>query len=92
MSGGPRRTCIVCREVREKRQLVRLIRRPEGIVAVDGPGRAPGRGAYVCRGTECVGRLVKGARVSQAFRRPSTVEAALIGLVRETAIDVTSRR
>jgi uncharacterized protein len=89
---GPRRTCIVCREVREKRELVRLIRRPEGTVVVDGAGRAPGRGAYVCRGPECVARLVKGARVSQAFRRASTVDAGLIGIVSETANNVTSGR
>ena len=106
MTDGPRRTCVVCREVREKSRLVRLVRRPDGIVVVDGTGRSPGRGAYVCRGTGCAARLVKGGRLSQAFRRPSTAEAALISALSATGevnarnepgvvnerINVTSRR
>jgi uncharacterized protein len=77
----PRRTCVVCRSVREKPQLVRLIRLPEGTVVVDETGTSPGRGAYVCRGTGCAARLAKGGRLSQAFRRPSNPEATLIGAV-----------
>jgi uncharacterized protein len=78
----PRRTCLVCREVRGKRELVRLVRLREGTVVVDAAGTAPGRGAYVCRGTGCAARLVKGGRVSQAFRRPSTVHPDVAGAVR----------
>ena len=73
MTHEPRRTCIACREVRGKDQLVRLVRLPAGTVVVDAPGTGPGRGAYVCRGTGCAARLVKGGRASQAFKRPSTV-------------------
>lgn len=85
MTREPRRTCIVCREVRGKQQLVRLVRRGEGNVVVDPRATAPGRGAYVCRGTGCVARLVKGARASQAFRRPSTVERSVVATVEAMA-------
>jgi predicted RNA-binding protein YlxR (DUF448 family) len=100
MTREPRRTCIACREVRGKDQLVRLVRRAEGAVVVDARGTAPGRGAYVCRGPGCADRLVKGGRASQAFRRPSKVApevAAAVhametsGMVR-TDNDVTSSR
>jgi uncharacterized protein len=83
----PRRTCVVCREVRGKRELVRLVRRPDGAVAVDARGRLPGRGAYVCRGAECVARLAKAGRVSQAFRKPSTVHPEF-----KVDLDTMSRR
>jgi predicted RNA-binding protein YlxR (DUF448 family) len=85
MTGGPRRTCVACRVVREKSQFVRLVRRPEGTVVVDETGRMPGRGAYVCTATACATRLVKGGRLSQAFRGPSRAEPALVSAVQARA-------
>jgi len=49
----PQRTCIGCREVGGKRQLVRLVRTPEGTVEVDETGKRPGRGAYLHRQRSC---------------------------------------
>ena len=77
MSHEPRRTCVACRQVRGKRELVRLVRGKEGTVFVDRHGDAPGRGAYVCGAGDCVARLMKGGRLSQAFKRPSTAEPGL---------------
>lgn len=77
----PRRTCVVCRQARGKPELVRLVRQEEGMVVVDERGQAPGRGAYVCRGAGCAARLIKGGRLSQAFRRPSRAEPALVNAV-----------
>ena len=82
----PRRTCVACRQVRDRRELVRLVRREEGIVVVDARGRAPGRGAYVCRGSGCAQSLVKGGRLSQAFRRPSKAEPALVTAVQAIVV------
>ena len=81
----PRRTCVACRQERDRRELVRLVRREEGIVVVDARGRAPGRGAYVCRGSGCAS-LVKGGRLSQAFRRPSKAEPALVTAVQAIVV------
>ena len=78
----PRRTCVACRQVRGKRELVRLVRQEEGAVVVDERGQAPGRGAYVCGVAGCAATLVKGGRLSQAFRRPSKAEPALVAAVR----------
>ena len=81
----PRRTCVACRQVRGKRELVRLVRLREGTVVVDEHGNAPGRGAYVCRRDGCAVRLAKGGRLSQAFRRPSRPEPALVTAVQATS-------
>lgn len=49
----PQRTCVACREVKDKRDLIRVIRTPEGKVVVDPTGKANGRGAYLCRQASC---------------------------------------
>lgn len=49
----PQRTCIGCREVSTKRELVRLVRTPEGRVHLDPSGKLSGRGAYICRRRSC---------------------------------------
>ena len=54
----PQRTCVACREVNEKRSLVRIVRTPEG-VAVDPTGRIPGRGAYLHDSRECWEKALK---------------------------------
>jgi predicted RNA-binding protein YlxR (DUF448 family) len=49
----PQRTCSACRAVKPKRDLIRIVRTPEGTVAVDETGKASGRGAYLCRARAC---------------------------------------
>ena len=49
----PQRTCIACRDVKDKRDLIRIVRTPEGKVVVDPSGKANGRGAYLCRQASC---------------------------------------
>ncbi len=50
----PVRTCVACRISRPKKELVRIVRSPEGRVFVDPTGKANGRGAYVCPSEECL--------------------------------------
>jgi predicted RNA-binding protein YlxR (DUF448 family) len=47
------RTCSVCRQVRPKRSLTRIVRSPDGTVAIDPTGKAAGRGTYVCDAEAC---------------------------------------
>jgi len=49
----PQRTCIACRQVKSKRELIRVVRAPDGNVSVDESGKANGRGAYLCRDRVC---------------------------------------
>jgi len=71
----PMRTCIGCGEERPKASLVRLVRTPEGDIAVDPTGRRPGRGAYLCPLRECFQRARKRRAFSRAFRMEVSEEA-----------------
>jgi predicted RNA-binding protein YlxR (DUF448 family) len=64
----PSRTCLGCRRRRAKRDLVRLVRRSDGVVVVDAEGCRPGRGAYVCAEPDCTERALKTGRLAHAFR------------------------
>ena len=66
----PMRQCLGCREMKPKTELVRVVRSPEGNVSVDLRGKAPGRGAYVCRSAECLKRALR----SRALGRSLGVE------------------
>ena len=57
----PQRTCVACRRTGDQRTFVRLVKTPDGDVQVDEQGKAPGRGAYLCRVTACWERSAKGA-------------------------------
>ena len=55
----PMRQCVGCREMKAKKELVRVVRSPEGEISLDFRGTAPGRGAYVCPQAECLRRAIK---------------------------------
>lgn len=55
----PMRSCTGCGAKKEKRELIRVIRTPEGGIVLDGSGRANGRGAYLCRNPECLEKARK---------------------------------
>ena len=61
----PMRQCLGCREKFPKRELIRVVRSPEGEISLDFKGKAAGRGAYLCGKAECL----KKARKSRAIER-----------------------
>ena len=63
----PMRMCVGCREMKEKRQLLRIVRSPENVISFDRVGKAPGRGAYVCRSQECLTKAVKQKQLERAL-------------------------
>ena len=63
----PLRMCTGCGEMKPKKELVRVVRSPQGEVSLDLSGRAPGRGAYVCRNVECLKKARKAHRFERAF-------------------------
>lgn len=66
----PQRTCIGCREGEGKRGLIRIVRSPDGRVAIDPTGRANGRGAYLHQSRECWEKALKGSTIERALRTP----------------------
>ena len=55
----PQRQCMGCRERKAKRELIRVVRGPEGTVSLDFSGKAPGRGAYLCPNAECLKKAIR---------------------------------
>ena len=66
----PLRQCIGCREQKPKTELIRVVRSPEGSVALDLRGKSPGRGAYLCRSGACLKRAVKSRALERALELP----------------------
>lgn len=64
----PQRTCVACRKVKTKQELIRLVRVSDGRVEVDIGGRRAGRGAYLCRSKECWEVGLKAGRLEHALR------------------------
>lgn len=71
----PMRMCVGCREMRPKKELVRVVRSNEGAVSIDPVGKAPGRGAYICPKPECLSRARKSKALERAFEQK--IEPAL---------------
>ena len=63
----PIRQCIGCREQKPKTELIRVVRSPEGDVSLDFRGKAPGRGAYLCRDAGCLKRAAKSRALERAL-------------------------
>ena len=61
----PTRTCTGCRQVKNKKDLIRVVRDKEGNVFVDVTGRQNGRGAYICPNEECLEKAVKISQISE---------------------------
>ena len=63
----PLRKCTGCGEMKPKKELVRVVKSPEGAISLDLTGRKPGRGAYVCQNIECLQTARKAKRLERAF-------------------------
>ena len=63
----PMRMCVGCREMKPKKELLRVVKSPEGTVSIDVTGRKPGRGAYVCHSADCLKRAIRQKQLERAF-------------------------
>ena len=63
----PQRTCAACRQVRPKRELLRIVRTPDGHVVLDPTGKKSGRGTYLCARRSCWDLALKKGRLEQAL-------------------------
>src|SRR5881275_2044616 len=70
----PLRTCIACRETKPKRELLRVVRTPEGHIMLDPTGKKSGRGAYLCAKLSCWETAIKKKRLEQEFEQPLSEE------------------
>ena len=70
------RMCVACREMKPKKELIRVVRTPEGEIVADETGRKNGRGAYLCRAEACFNKAVKTRALVRALEQPLSEEAA----------------
>lgn len=63
----PMRMCVGCREMKPKKELIRIVRSAEGVIKLDKTSKAPGRGAYLCTSIACLERVVKTRALERAL-------------------------
>jgi predicted RNA-binding protein YlxR (DUF448 family) len=80
----PQRTCVACQETKDKRELIRVVRTPAGKIIVDPTGKTNGRGAYLCRKTDCwdrglqKGSIARALKVTLATEELAALQSALL--------------
>ena len=68
------RQCLGCREMKPKKELIRIVRSAEGTLNLDAKGKMPGRGAYLCHNMDCLEKAVKTKAVERALEVPLSEE------------------
>jgi len=63
----PLRMCLGCQEMKPKKELIRIVRNKENEISVDFTGKKAGRGAYICKSTDCLSKAIKAKRLERAF-------------------------
>ncbi|MGE5473837.1 MAG: RNase P modulator RnpM [Ignavibacteriales bacterium] len=63
----PNRMCLGCREMKPKKELLRIVKSKEGLISIDPSGKKPGRGAYICFNIECLDKAQKAKRIEKEF-------------------------
>lgn len=61
----PMRKCVGCNESKQKKELVRIVRSPEGEISLDMTGKKSGRGAYICPNADCLNKARKSKRIDR---------------------------
>ena len=77
----PMRMCVGCREMKEKKSLLRIVKNAEGTVSFDRVGKAPGRGAYICRSRDCLDKAVRQRQLERALE--TRIDEALYARLEE---------
>lgn len=75
----PLRKCTGCQEMKDKRQLIRIVKTKEGSISIDSTGKKNGRGAYICKSITCLEKAIKNKGLERSFKVsiPSDVYSAL---------------
>lgn len=64
----PQRQCIGCGEMKNKKEMIRILKTPEGEFVLDASGRKNGRGAYVCPSMECLQKAIRSRGLERSFK------------------------
>jgi len=67
MKKVPQRTCVGCKEIKPKKELLRIVKSSDGDISIDTTGKKNGRGAYICKNEKCLDMAIKNKRLSREF-------------------------
>lgn len=81
----PMRMCTGCMEMKPKKELIRIVKTPEGDVVVDLTGKQSGRGAYVCRNKECLEKSFKTKKLNRSL--DTAISDEIYNKLREEVLD-----
>ncbi|NMB02666.1 MAG: YlxR family protein [Firmicutes bacterium] len=84
----PMRTCVGCRTAAPKRDLIRVVRSPEGEVNLDLTGKRPGRGVYICSREECLDQAIKTRQLERALQ--TTIDEQVVSALKKVLLDEQS--
>ncbi len=70
----PMRVCVGCEELKNKKELIRVVLSPEGEISIDRKGKAPGRGAYICPDINCLEAAYKAKRLEKSLKHSVSSE------------------
>jgi predicted RNA-binding protein YlxR (DUF448 family) len=75
----PMRKCVGCGEMKEKKEMIRVLKTPEDEIILDTTGRANGRGAYICNSADCLAKAIKNKGLERSLKSqiPEDVSARL---------------
>ena len=81
----PQRKCCGCQEMKDKKELIRVVRSEDGMFSLDFTGKAPGRGAYVCPNRSCMEKAQKSRGLERSFKAavPKDVYESLLAKLPE---------
>ena len=66
----PQRMCVGCQAMKNKKELLRVVRTPDGAIVLDSSGKKAGRGAYLCNVEQCLSKAIKEKRLEKALQHP----------------------
>ncbi len=72
----PMRMCVGCRQMKEKKEMIRVLRTPENEICIDTTGKKNGRGAYICRNPQCLQMAVRNHGLERSFKMSIPKETA----------------
>ncbi|MGF7186018.1 hypothetical protein GGQ84_002111 [Desulfitispora alkaliphila] len=78
----PVRVCVGCRETKNKKELIRIVKSAEGDFSVDNTGKKSGRGAYICNNSECFDKSVKTKGLEKSFKQ--SIPVSVVDQLRES--------
>lgn len=81
----PLRMCTGCMEMKPKKELIRIVKSPEGDISVDLTGKKSGRGAYICKSINCLEKAVKTKKLNRSL--DVNIDESILNVLKEEIKD-----